>query len=234
MWTVTRFDEIDSTNAALKRMVDAPHGTVLSASRQSAGRGRLGRSFSSPHGVYFSVLLRRTEPPTELLHLTAMTAVAVRRAILDACGIATEIKWVNDILLCGKKLGGILVEGCDGRYIVGIGINCNTDPNDLPPDVQAMAATIVCDEARLISALVARLREMDELLLSARAQWMAEYAANCVTLGKPVQLVRADERTEAFALGVDENAALLVRYADGQTAAVSSGEASVRGLYGYL
>lgn len=234
MWSVTKFDEIDSTNTALKRMVDAPHGTVLVANRQTAGRGRLGRSFSSPHGIYLSALLCRSEAPAELLHLTAMTAVAVRRAILDASGIATQIKWVNDILLCEKKLGGILVEGREGRYIIGIGINCNTDLNELPPDVQTMAATIACEEAALIAALVARLKEMDENLLTARKEWMAEYAARCVTVGKDVQLLRAGERTKAFALGVDENAALLVRYADGRTAAVSSGEVSVRGFYGYV
>lgn len=234
MWKITKFEEIDSTNSALKRMENAPHGTVLVAKRQLAGRGRLGRSFSSPHGIYLSVLLRRQEEPSQLLHLTAMAAVAVRRAIMDACGVQTQIKWVNDLLLQDKKLCGILVERESDRYIIGIGINCNTDLNDLPPEVRSMAARIECDEDALIGALVRRLREMDEKLLSARKQWMREYASACVSVGKTVQVVRAQQRCEAFALGVDENAALLVRYPDGRMQAVSSGEVSVRGLYGYV
>lgn len=234
-WSIEQLDTVDSTNTLLKKRLDAAHGTVVVAARQSAGRGRLGRSFSSPRGVYLSVLLHRDEPPSQLLHLTAMTAVAVRRAILDASGVPTQIKWVNDLILCGKKLCGILVEHTgDGRYIVGVGINCNTDLSALPPEVEEMAASLRCDEKKLILALVSRLREMDEKLLSARRQWMAEYAANCVTVGKAVQLLRGEERVEATALGVDENAALLVRYPDGKTDAICSGEVSVRGQYGYI
>lgn len=234
MWNIIRFDEIDSTNTRLKQMPDAPHGTVLVAKRQTAGRGRLGRSFSSPHGIYLSALLCRKEDPSELLHLTAMAAVAVRRAIVDACGIETQIKWVNDLILDNRKLCGILVEGCDGRYIIGIGINCNTDLADLPEEVQTLATRISCDEDRLIDALAFRLREMDEQLFSAQAKYMQEFGEHCITVGKTVQLVRGAERTEAFCLGVDENAALLVRLADGSTQSITSGEACVRGLYGYV
>lgn len=234
MWEVTKYEQIDSTNTALKRMQDAPHGTVFVAKRQLAGRGRLGRSFSSPHGIYLSVLLRRQEDPSQLLHLTAMTAVAVRRAIMDASGVHTQIKWVNDLLLQGKKLCGILVERECDRYIIGIGINCNTDLDDLPPEVRTMAAKIECDEETLIDALVRHLRQMDEKLLSAQAEWMREYANACISVGKTVQLVRAQQRCEAFCVGVDENAALLVRFPDGRVQAVSSGEVSVRGLYGYV
>lgn len=234
-WSIERWQTVDSTNAELRRRETAPHGTVLVASHQTAGRGRLGRTFSSPHGVYFSALLRRADPPDRLLHLTAMTAVAVRRALLDACGVDTQIKWVNDLLLGEKKLCGILVEAAgDGRYIVGIGINCNTDPLDLPPELRQTAAVIRGDENALIDALVRRLIEMDGELLQNRAAWMREYAAHCCTVGKEVRLLRGNESTEAFATGVAENGALLVRYPDGTTAAVQSGEASVRGLFGYI
>lgn len=234
MWKVTKFDEIDSTNTALKAMTDAPHGTVLVSKRQTAGRGRLGRTFSSPRGVYFSLLLRREEDPSELLHLTAMVAVAVRRAIFDACGIKTQIKWVNDLLLDNKKVCGILVEGGQGRYIIGIGINCNTDISELPADVQNMATSLQCDDDRLIDALTLRLQEMDENLFSAKNAWMREFSENCITVGKTVQVVRGENRTQAFSVGVDENAALIVRYEDGSIEHVASGEVSVRGLYGYV
>lgn len=234
MWKITKFDEIDSTNTRLKTMSDAPHGTVLVAKKQTAGRGRLGRSFSSPHGVYLSALLHRAEDPSDLLHLTAMTAVAVRRAIFDASGIETQIKWVNDLLVQNKKVCGILVEGNQGRYVVGIGINCNTDIADLPPEVQQMATTLHCDEDRLIEALVSRLREMDEKLFSAKREYMREFADSCITIGKSVQIVRGEDRFTAFAESIDEDAALSIRYPDGHTEKISSGEVSVRGLYGYL
>lgn len=233
-WKIFKFKEIDSTNTALKAVTDAPHGTVFAASRQTAGRGRRGRSFCSPHGVYLSALLRRQESPDQLLHLTAMTAVAIRRAIWEVSGLDTDIKWVNDLLLNGKKICGILVEGCgDGRYIIGAGLNCNTDPEDLAPEVRDIAGCFSCDESKLIDAVVRNLQSMDEHLMDGRSQWMKEYADHCITVGKQVRLVKAGSSREAFAEGIDENGALLVRYADGKTAAVCSGEASVRGLNGY-
>lgn len=233
-WTLQKFDVIDSTNTALKARKEAPHGTVLAASRQTAGRGRLGRSFCSPHGIYLSALLRRQEQPDHLLHLTAMAAVAVRRAILEASGLDTGIKWVNDLLLDGKKICGILVEGCgDGRYIIGAGLNCNTELHDLSPEIQNTAGCFACDEEKLLAALLRNLQLLDQNLIPGRDAWMAEYAAHCVTLGKRVRLIRAGKSREAFAEGIDGNGALLVQYDDGTRAAVCSGEASVRGINGY-
>ncbi len=234
MWEIIKFDTIDSTNNALKQMTDASHGTVLTASHQTAGRGRMGRSFSSPHGIYLSALLIRKEEPSQLMHLTAMTAVAVRRAILESCGIDTQIKWVNDLLLDDRKLCGILVEGNAERYVIGIGINANTDANDLPEDVRRMAAVLTCDEDKLLASIVRYLRYMDENLLTCQSEWMREYAANCITVGKTVQVITPNGRTEATALDVDDTGALLVRYPDGREQAVLSGEVSVRGLYGYV
>lgn len=234
MWNIQRFEQIDSTNSALKRQRDASHGTVYVAKRQSSGRGRMGRSFVSPHGIYYSVLLRRSEPPTSLMHLTAMVAVAVRRALSKAADIQTDIKWVNDLLLGQKKLCGILVESEGDRYIIGIGINCNTDPDDLPEDVRQMAAVISCDEELLICELTRQLQDMDRCLLSHQKEWMQEYAAACVNIGKPVQILHGEERQQAVAVGVDENAALLVQESDGSIRSISSGEVSVRGLYGYI
>ena len=92
-WEVEWLEETDSTNSELKRRFDAPHGTIVAARRQTGGRGRLGRSFSSPDGgVYLSVLLRPAVSPEKLLHLTAMTGVATRRAIEQVSGVATGKK----------------------------------------------------------------------------------------------------------------------------------------------
>ena len=237
--------ETDSTNDALKRLPDAPHGTVLVTGRQTAGRGRQGRTFASPAGgVYLSVLLRPAVEPSELLHLTPMAAVAVRRAIFDTCGVSTEIKWPNDLVYGGRKLVGILTEVVrrDGAdcVIVGAGVNCNTDPADFPPEVRAIATSLreitgkTVDPNELARNLIKRFAEMDAALLSGKSAWLAEFAAACVTVGKRVQLVSGAERKEGFAEGIDEDGALLVRFDTGETAAVSTGEVSVRGMYGYI
>lgn len=237
--------ETDSTNDALKRMPDAPHGTVLVTGRQTAGRGRLGRQFSSPEGgVYLSVLLKPSAPAAELLHLTAMAAVAVRRAIFDTCGVAPDIKWPNDLVCGGRKLVGILTEltqrGGATAAILGIGINCNTGPADFPPEVRNIATSLrevtgkTIEPNALALRLVQRLWEMDAALLTEKAAWMAEYAAACVTVGKRVQVISGASRRSAFAEEIDENGALRVRYENGETAAVSTGEVSVRGMYGYI
>ena len=237
-WTVIYYPEVDSTNNVLKQM-DAPaHGTVVHSSRQTAGRGRLGRSFCSQEGgLYLSLYLKRTEPMDRLLHLTPMVAVAVRRAVLEACGVDVGIKWINDLVKDGKKLCGILVEiAPQGGVIIGIGINCNT--KDFPEELRDIAGSL-CDfcpkveEKALLQALIRNLQEMDEVLFSHKAQWMEEYATHCITLGKEVWLHRGDSHRQAYAQAIDENGALLVRLPDGREETISSGEACVRGMHGY-
>ena len=231
-----------STNDLLKTMEDAPDGMVLVTGCQTGGRGRLGRRFASPEGgVYLSILLRPEVEPQKLLHLTAMSAVAMRRAVFDCCGVEAELKWVNDLIVGGKKLCGILTEwvGTD-RVIIGIGVNCNTAPDDFPPEVRPMATSLreltggPVDPNVLAGAMAFRLRQMRRVLLTEKAAWMAEYAAACVTVGKPVQLLHGDSREEAFAEGIDEDGGLIVRLKSGQRTAVNTGEVSVRGLYGYV
>lgn len=232
-WSITRFDEVDSTNSALKRCPDVPHGTVFVARRQTGGRGRLGRVFASPEGgVYFSVLLRPQVSFDRLLHLTPMAAVAVRRAISDVCGLSADIKWINDLLCGGKKLCGILTEAAGDAVIVGIGVNCSTEV--FPPELRDIATSLKLElgsapsEEALIAAMVRRLQEMDTALLSQREAWLAEYATACVTLGKTVQLLRGDRRETVFAERLDENGALIVLRPDGTRTVVNSGEVSVR------
>lgn len=239
-WSIEVFDEIDSTNSELKRRTDVPHGTVLVTERQTGGRGRLGRRFvSPPGGVYLSVLLRPQARPDELLHLTAMTAVAVRRAILAVSPLPVEIKWTNDLVCNGKKLCGILAELVGDAVVIGIGVNCNTPPEAFPPDVREIAGSLrslggkEIEPERLAAAMIRNLAEMDRVLLTRRREWLEEYARHCVTLGKTVRVMRGTEQRTATALHIDEYGALVVRYENGETAAVSSGEVSVRGMYGY-
>lgn len=247
-WRFQVLRETDSTNNALKRMCDAAHGTVILTRKQTGGRGRLGRVFvSPPGGVYLSVLLRPNAFAEELLHLTPMAAVAVRRAIFDCCGFYTDIKWTNDLVYRGKKLCGILTElsteagsGALQSVIVGIGVNCNTALDELPKEVRAMATSLQeivgrsIDPNELAAAMIVRLQEMDAALLTQKEEWMREYQAVCITVGKEVQIIRGTERTDAFAEGIDQNGGLIVRYQTGERAVISTGEVSIRGMYGYL
>lgn len=246
-WNVIVPAEVDSTNNIAKQLgaQGAPHGTVVAAERQTGGRGRLGRSFASPTGgVYLSVLLRPELPLERLMSLTALAAVATRRAICDCCGLAPDIKWMNDLLWQGKKLCGILTElSCEaesGRLeyaVIGIGINCNTQTSELPPEVQARATSLReatgrdIDINTMAAALIARLRELDGVLRGDGSAWIQEYRSACVTLGRQVLLLRTGERRSALALDIDDNAGLIVRYDDGTTGTVNSGEVSVRGIY---
>ena len=214
-------------------MWDAPHGTVLCSESQTAGRGRLGRTFvSSEGGLYLSVLLRRQEPLDQLLHVTPMAAVAVRRAIRDLCPTEVDIKWINDLQIRGKKICGILTEVApQGGVIIGIGINCNT--LSFPEELKDIAGSLreFCgkiDTESLLQALIRRLAELDEGLFSQKAQWMEEYRQHCISLHRNVLLLSPTGQREAYAEDIGENGELLVRLPDGSREAVSMGEVSLR------
>lgn len=243
-WTVEVADCLDSTNGELKRraMEGLATGTVLLARRQTGGRGRLGRQFASPEGgIYLSVLLR---PRAHLMRLTAVTAAAVCRAVRGVCAADPAVKWRNDLLLNGKKLCGILAEvsfaqGQVDYAVVGVGLNCNTAPAELPPELRDTATSLQqelghpVDETALAAALIRALYAMDAALPAGAEAWMAEYAAACITVGQPVRLLRAAETMDAFAVGLDADGGLIVRDEHGKTTVIDAGEVSVRGRNGY-
>jgi BirA family biotin operon repressor/biotin-[acetyl-CoA-carboxylase] ligase len=252
-WTdrVTVLETVDSTNNLAKRqaITGAPHGSVFLADEQTGGRGRQGRSFLSPRGtgIYLSLLLRPVCAPTELGHVTAMAAVAACDAVADSCGVRPQIKWTNDLILGEKKLAGILTElsveweSSTLEYLViGIGVNCNQKLQDFPEELQQKATSLGMflgenvDRNRLAAALILRLAELSENIFTGKAQWMARYAENCMTIGRQVQIIRGDSVRRGTATGIDENGALLVRYDSGETGVVFSGEVTVRGENGYL
>ena len=245
------FDTVSSTNTLAKEMAaqGAPHGTVLIADQQTGGRGRLGRSFHSPEaaGLYMSVILRPQCPPTALMHLTCAVAVAVCDGIERAFGFRPGIKWINDLVVSGKKLGGILTElsihpntGLTDYAIIGIGINCTQRSEEFPEDIRSMACSAAMfakkavDRSRLAAALINELEEMSRRLLSDKEDIMARYRQDCVTIGSHVQVLSNGQAREATALDVDADGGLIVAFADGHTETVSCGEVSVRGMYGYL
>ena len=248
--TLYWYKETDSTNTQAKRMAKegAPHGTVLIAGRQTGGRGRMGRSFSSPEGmgVYLSVILRPDCPPDRLMHLTCAAAVAGCKAVETVCGITPGIKWTNDLVYGRKKLGGILTElsidsksGLVEYAIVGIGINCLQNTEDFPPELREIATSVSkitntpCSPAHLAAALTEALFVMDQSLLSGKKALMDRYRCLCMTVGEDIMVLRGDDIRYGTALDIDDDGGLLVRFSDGTEKFVTSGEVSVRGMYGY-
>jgi BirA family biotin operon repressor/biotin-[acetyl-CoA-carboxylase] ligase len=245
------FDEVGSTNTLAKEMAaqGAPCGTVLISDRQNAGRGRLGRSFLSPGdvGIYFSVIIRPDCRPQELMHLTCAVAVAMCDAVEAGCGFRPGIKWTNDLVVDKKKLGGILTElslnprtGLVDYAVLGIGINCRQRLSDFDPSIQNMACSAAMvtgadvDRNRLAAEMIRACEIMSRTLLSGRSAMMDRYRTDCITLGHPVSVVRGDDVFHAVALDLDEEGGLIIRRENGEVQTVTSGEVSVRGLYGYI
>ena len=248
---VTVLDAVDSTNNAAKAAAaaGAPHGAVIVSDCQTAGRGRRGRSFSSPKGmgVYLSVVLRYDVQPQALLHLTAVIAEATRRAILAATGLQTEIKWTNDLVLEGRKVCGILTElsveaetGLTGYVIPGTGVNCGQKPEDFPPEIRDMAISLEqalggpVNRCRLAAAMVEQYALAAADMLTNPQPWLNGYRRHCLTLGRDVQILAADGVRQGRAEDVDDQGGLVVRLLDGTVETVRAGEVSVRGLYGYI
>lgn len=236
---------IGSTNTEAKKLAQAGAAaeTVLFADCQSAGRGRLGRSFLSPagDGIYLSMILRPNRSARELMHLTCAAATAVCDATEEVLSFRPRIKWINDLVAGNKKLAGILTElsfdslGNVEWAVVGIGFNCNQSgfPKELE-NIACSAAMVTgrtVNRAKLAAAIIQHLTDMD---LSAVDKTMAIYRRDCVTLGKDITVIRGDLRRNGRALDVDCNGGLVVQYDDRETETVSSGEVSVRGLFGYL
>ena len=240
--------EVGSTNDYLKEAArgGAPEGLAVLAERQTAGKGRLGRSFQSPAGLglWMSVLLRPACPPERLPPVTALTAAACAEAIREVCGAEAGIKWPNDLVLDGRKLCGILTElesGGEGlTLVIGIGLNVSQRREDFPPELRETAGSLAMLTGRDVPREVlagAILRALDrmyrDLLADDLDAWRGAYRAACVNLGREVRILRPDREEQATALDVDRDFGLMVRLADGREEILRSGEVSVRGLSGY-
>jgi BirA family biotin operon repressor/biotin-[acetyl-CoA-carboxylase] ligase len=242
------YDTLPSTNDTLKELArnGAPAGTAIAARTQTGGKGRRGRTFQSPAGtgMYLSVLLRPNAKFEDCMHLTCAVAAAVNVAIEGLCGVVPGIKWPNDLTWENRKLGGILtevsaVEGVVEWAVVGIGINCRPPREAFSPDVALIATDLqtICGKSispeTLAEAVVTALEALSKTFLSEKDLWMDRYRENCVTTGRQVCVISPLESRQARAIRVEDDGSLLVEYPDGGREAVSSGEVSVRGMYGY-
>ncbi|MEM1484001.1 biotin--[acetyl-CoA-carboxylase] ligase [Oscillospiraceae bacterium PP1C4] len=233
---------IDSTNNAAKLLAKngAPHGAVVIAEHQTAGKGRLGRSFYSPNatGIYMTIILRPTLPVEHSLLITSAAAVAAARAVEQITGVPAQIKWVNDLYFKGKKLCGILSEAAiaaDGTLnyvVVGIGINCSTDsfPAELEDVATSIAAANGNDEIDCNGLIAAILNHFDKVYKQLETrEFIAEYKLRSCVLGKTVRMIQGETSQEVIALDIDENAHLVVRTPEGERLVISSGEVSLKG-----
>lgn len=241
---IYRYRSVDSTNNVCKALAldGAEDGTVVIAAAQTAGRGRLGRSFESPEGMglYLSMLWRPIVSPEGLLPLTAMAAASAALALRRAACADIRIKWPNDLVLHGKKLAGLLTEAAlsDGGvdYVVlGLGVNLRQQPSDFSPEVAKIATSLAAEgcaveAAALETALVEALRQTFRHLCAPET-YLDEYRQLCLTQGKTVRLVETGETVTAQ--DIDGQYGLVVRRESGAVETLRFGEVSVRGLYGY-
>ena len=225
------YDCLDSTNRLLLDMAKegSPCGTAVWAHTQTGGRGRLGRSFSSPEGgIYLSILV----PLNDSIKITAMAGVAVMRTISQVCSKKCGIKWVNDIIYEGKKVCGILAQSVGDKAVIGIGINYRTDIASLPDDVRSIASTLygpeeeAPDKGTFVRTL---LENVYDLIVNGDENWLEEYKASSTILGKEVLILQTGKVTgEGIATEIDDACALHVVSPDGRKTVLSTGEVSVR------
>lgn len=235
---VLYYPRTTSTNEAAKRLArrGAAEGTVVVADEQTRGRGRQGRSWvASPRSsILASIVLHPAV--AQLPQLGMAASLAIMQAIKVITGLESSIKWPNDVLLNGKKVSGILVEGevTGDRVdfaIVGIGINVNLDVSTLP-EIAAIATSLSQETARVVSRLAvwrSLLQEFEELYLSLRwgQSLREEWQAHLETLGRWVQVMGKATLEEGLAEDVDEQGRLLLRKADGTLLVLSEGDVSV-------
>jgi BirA family transcriptional regulator, biotin operon repressor / biotin---[acetyl-CoA-carboxylase] ligase len=234
------FRETGSTNDVVDRLArdGAREGVVVFAQSQSKGRGRRGRKWVSPagKGLWFSVLLRPNLHPQEVTRLTICSATALRRAIEQQTGLRAEIKWPNDILVAGKKLAGILTElhaelDRVSYLVLGIGVDVNVSPADLPLDVRKSATSLKALLGRQVSLAdlaVRILRELDRDYARLNAgEFVAvaeEWEHYCTTIGRRVSLQVGERKLRGRAEALGEDGALLLRTDHGHLERVVGGD----------
>jgi len=244
-------NSVDSTNNYGKKMAenDFTDGTVIIAEEQTSGRGRLGRHWISPKGkgIWMTIMLKPDIKPDQASQITLIAAMAVLKGIKAICDMDTMIKWPNDIVLNGKKICGILTEMSGEieriNYLcVGIGINVNSEESDFTDKAIDIATSIKIAKGVKVERkkLIARILDYFEsyystfLIKGSLKFMMDEYKRSLANIGKEVILIGKDGEILAKAEDVTAEGHLVVRLGDGTLMEVSSGEVSVRGIYGYI
>ncbi|HEX5145600.1 MAG TPA: biotin--[acetyl-CoA-carboxylase] ligase [Conexibacter sp.] len=216
----------DSTNVRAQQLASAgaPHGTLVTASGQTAGHGRQGRSWVTPAGraLACSLVLRE---PAALLPMHAALAVADVADAFDAAGRRAAIKWPNDVLLDGRKVAGILAEGRpqEGWVVLGIGVNVAVEEDDLPAALRALATSLGREPADVERVLALLLERLAHWLAAAQDDAIAAYRARDALAGRAIRWGARG----GTAVGVADDGRLRVRpdgAADGEELLLDAGE----------
>jgi BirA family biotin operon repressor/biotin-[acetyl-CoA-carboxylase] ligase len=226
------FDSLPSTNREAVQLAQAEveHGTVVAADGQTAGRGRLSRTWFSPPGanLYCSVILRTARPPERLTEwlswLPLVSALAAAEAIEQVSSLHASVKWPNDLLISERKIGGILCESgtgirSDPFQIIGIGINVNVDHDDWPAELRDSATSIwqerniAVDRNRLLAQLLLELEQcLDELVVHGTNRIALAYHQRCSTIGRTVRATLGNgDIVVGLAEGISHDGSLRVR-----------------------
>lgn len=250
------FEEVDSTNLVAKQLgkQEGTHGILVVAEKQNAGRGRLGRNWSSPKGsgIYLSLVLQPEINPEHAAMLTIIAALAVNQGIRKTTGIESYIKWPNDIVINGKKVCGILTEMSsvnEKLECVVIGIGINVSQMSFPKELKSMATSLQMegkkdvDRSELIINIMNYLEMYYKSFIKEKSLQpiVGEYNSFLVNMGRQVRILDDAASYTGTALGINESGALLVNTEEiiqGEKKSVIkmvvSGEVSVRGIYGYV
>lgn len=244
------YEKTDSTNLRAKQLAEenAPHGTLVVADMQTAGRGRRGRGWESPAktNVYFTILLRPEDISADVISiLTLVMALSVSEAIDETAGTRTDIKWPNDIILHGKKVVGILSEmSAEPEYIhyvvTGVGINVGKQQfsEELVPKATSLEAELGhrVSRAALVEKAMERFEANYEKFRQSgnMGELKESYERRLVNTGREVRVLDLEHEFSGRAVGINDEGELLVRTEDGAVRAVYAGEVSVRGIYGYV
>lgn len=226
---VIQLDEVGSTNEYAKTIAhEVPEGTVVVAKRQTAGRGRKGRSWVSPEGgLWISVILK---PPRVDPRLAFVGALAVVDTLADF-GISAGIKWPNDVWVGGRKVSGILAEGKAREYsILGIGLNVNNPiPEELKDNATSMMELIgsKLPLEKVLKRLLLHLDGWYRVFLERPDLLMAKVRERTFILGKPVTVIEGEERIPGIALDVLDDGSLLMDIG-GQLRRITYGDVSLR------
>ena len=238
---LVRLEVVSSTNDVVRQLAEAgwPEGTVVVAVEQTAGRGRFGRRWESPRGgLWFSLLLRPPLGREGISVLPIVAGLAVVKALERSFDLDIELKWPNDVLIKGKKVCGILVETFfTGEVldfvILGIGINANFDPGELPEPLSISSTTLRAElghDVDLDALLFSVLHELSayyDALLSGRGGELLKEAEERMRLPKIARVLLGDKELSGLAIGLASDGSLLLRAEDGHVEKIAWWEATV-------
>ncbi len=251
------YEKTDSTNTLAKSFIknDCVDGTLIIAKEQTAGRGRIGRSFSSPkgEGLYMSLILKPDMPLSLISQITLPIALAVANSIKKICTLPAQIKWPNDIVINQKKLVGILTELKDEYVIIGIGINVNN--SSFPEEITATATSIYketmvkYDFYTLIYEIFKHFNDYYfKMQKNKNLTFMqTEYNEALISLNQEVYIIpnkqsmshknpfllSTDDLEPHICKGISPDGSLICQRKNGELIYVNSGEVSLRGINGY-